>query len=157
MYALKPLTQVYVKIEAPRCIPQIEVTFDIDADGIVNVKAKDLGSGKSQEITIANSNHLSDDEIQRAINEAKEFEEEDRRQMERSTFKNDCYVMINDIQSKLHEKKKEIDPEKKKEIEASIKDLEKSMKKTKFEKISDSEFDELKFRKAHLEELTVYL
>ena len=102
-------------------------------------------------------NHLSDDEIQRAINEAKEFEEEDRRQMERSTFKNDCYVMINDIQSKLHEKKKEIDPEKKKEIEASIKDLEKSIKKTKFEKISDSEFDELKSRKAHLEELTVYL
>lgn len=142
---------------AMRGVPQIEVTFDIDADGIVNVKAKDLGSGKSQEITIANSNHLSQDEIDRAIREAKEFEEEDRRQLERSTFKNDCYVMINDIQSKLHEKKKEIDPEKKKEIEASIKDLEKSIKKTKFEKISDSEFDELKSRKAHLEELTVYL
>ena len=54
-------------------------------------------------------------------------------------------------------KKKEIDSEKKKEIEASIKDLEKSIRKTKFEKISDSEFDELKSRKAHLEELTAYL
>ncbi len=64
---------------APRGIPQIEVSFDIDANGIVNVSAKDLGTGKEQKITITASTNLSDEEIEKKVREAEEFAEEDRK------------------------------------------------------------------------------
>ena len=67
---------------APRGVPQIEVTFDIDANGIVNVSAKDLGTGKSQNVTITSSTNLSDADIERAVNEAKQYEEEDKKRKE---------------------------------------------------------------------------
>jgi len=67
---------------APKGVPQIEVTFDIDANGIVHVSAKDLGTGKEQHITITASTNLSEAEIEKAINEAKKYEEEDRKRKE---------------------------------------------------------------------------
>ena len=138
---------------AMRGVPQIEVTFDIDANGIVNVSAKDLGTGKHQEIVITNSSSLSEDEIQRAMNEAKMFEEQDKKEKEKITFKNECELMVNDIQAKMHENK-DMDKELKKELKNKISDLEKSIRKTKFEKITDEEFETLKFKRDELQRLS---
>ena len=138
---------------AMRGVPQIEVTFDIDANGIVNVSAKDLGTGKHQEIVITNSSSLSEDEIQRAMNEAKMFEEQDKKEKEKITFKNECEMMVNDIQAKMHENK-DMDKELKKELKNKISDLEKSIRKTKFEKITDEEFETLKFKRDELQRLS---
>lgn len=137
---------------AMRGVPQIEVTFDIDANGIVNVTAKDLGTGKHQEITIAGASHLSDSEIERAMEEARRFEEQDKKEKEKVNFKNECELLVNQIQTTMNEKKKEMDPELKKKLKQQISDLEKAIRKTKFEKISDEEFDELKRKKADLEQ-----
>jgi molecular chaperone DnaK len=79
---------------APRGLPQIEVTFDIDANGIVNVSAKDLGTGKSQRITITGSTRLSDDEVKRAESAAHEYEEEDRKRLEEITAKNEADTLL---------------------------------------------------------------
>ncbi|MBQ7889380.1 MAG: molecular chaperone DnaK [Erysipelotrichaceae bacterium] len=138
---------------AMRGVPHIEVTFDIDANGIVNVSAKDLGTGKHQEIVITNSSSLSEDEIQRAMNEAKMFEEQDKKEKEKITFKNECEMMVNDIQAKMHENK-DMDKELKKELKNKISDLEKSIRKTKFEKITDEEFETLKFKRDELQRLS---
>jgi len=135
---------------AMRGVPQIEVTFDIDANGIVNVSAKDLGTGKHQEIVITNSSALTDDEIQRAMNEAKLFEEQDKKEKEKITFKNECEILVNQIQSRMHEDKN-IDKELKKELKNRISDLEKSIRKTKFEKITDQEFEALKLKREELQ------
>lgn len=75
---------------APRGIPQIEVTFDIDANGIVNVSAKDKGTGKEANITITASTNLTDDEIEKAVNEAKKFEAEDKKRKESIEVKNNA-------------------------------------------------------------------
>ena len=72
---------------APRGIPQIEVTFDIDANGIVNVSAKDKGTGKEAKITITASTNLSDDEIDKAVKEAEKFAEEDKREKKKLKLK----------------------------------------------------------------------
>ena len=137
---------------AMRGVPQIEVTFDIDANGIVNVSAKDLGTGKHQEIVITNSSSLSDDEIERAMNEAKQFEEQDKKEKEKITFKNECEVLVSQIQTRIHDDKT-ADKELKKEIKHKISDLEKSIRKTKFEKITDEEFNSLKQKRRDLEQL----
>lgn len=136
---------------AMRGIPQIEVTFDIDANGIVSVSAKDLGTGKQQAITITDSSNLSEDDIQRAMEEARQFEAEDLRAKEKITFKNECEILVNTVQTTMNEKKKELDPALKKQLKEEINSLEKSIKKTKFEKISDEEFAGLKQKKAALE------
>ena len=79
---------------APRGIPQIEVTFDIDANGIVNVKAVDKGTGKTQSVTISSSTNLSDDDIDRAVKEAEKYAEEDKKRKELVDAKNDADQMI---------------------------------------------------------------
>lgn len=79
---------------APRGVPQIEVTFDIDANGIVHVSAKDLGTGKSQDITITSTTNLSEEEIQRMINEAKQYEEQDRKKKEEIEIRNKADSLI---------------------------------------------------------------
>ena len=86
---------------APRGIPQIEVTFDIDANGIVHVSAKDLGTGKSQDITITASSNLSDDEIDKAIKEAEKYAEEDKKRKEVVDTKNSLDQMIAAIEKTL--------------------------------------------------------
>jgi len=79
---------------APRGVPQIEVTFDIDANGIVNVSAKDLGTGKSQKITITGGSGLSEEEIQRMIKEAEMYAEEDRKRREAAELRNQADHLI---------------------------------------------------------------
>jgi len=99
---------------APRGIPQIEVTFDIDANGIVNVSAKDLGTGKEQRITITSSTKLSDDEIKAKIKEAEQFAEEDKRKKEEVEVRNRAETLVYETEKSL------------KDIEASLSEDEKA-------------------------------
>ncbi len=142
---------------AMRGVPQIEVTFDLDANGIVHVSAKDLGTGKQQAITISDSLNLSEEQIEQAMAEARRFEEQDRLEKEKITFKNECEILINKIQVTMNEKKKELDPDLRKRIKDEIASLEKSIRKTKFEKIGDEEFFRLKQKRAVLEQLFLEL
>ena len=79
---------------APRGIPQIEVTFDIDANGIVNVSAKDLGTGKEQHITITAGSNMSDADIDKAVKEAAEFEAQDKKRKEAIDTRNEADAMV---------------------------------------------------------------
>jgi len=88
---------------APRGVPQIEVTFDIDSNGIVNVSAKDLGTGKEQKITITASSNLSQDDIERAVKEAERFAEEDKKQKEAIDIKNNAENMVYQTEKTLNE------------------------------------------------------
>ena len=99
---------------APRGIPQIEVTFDIDANGIVNVSAKDLGTGKEQRITITSSTKLSDEEIKQKVKEAEQFAEEDKKRKEEVEIRNRAETLVYETEKSL------------KEIDASLSEEEKS-------------------------------
>ena len=94
---------------APRGVPQIEVTFDIDANGIVNVSAKDLGTGKEQSITITANNKLSDEEIEKAIHDAAMYEHEDHHRMEQLDAISDANTAIVKAQQYLAENRKTVD------------------------------------------------
>ena len=94
---------------AMRGVPQIEVTFDIDVNGIVSVSAKDLASGNMQSITIENSSHMSDADIERAIHEAQQFEQQDAKTKERLVFKNDLETLMLRVDNALAKHHKEID------------------------------------------------
>lgn len=108
---------------APRGVPQIEVTFDIDANGIVNVSAKDLGTGKEQKITITSSTKLSDDEIQQKIKEAEQFAEEDKRKKEEVEVKNKAETLVYETEKALKEIGANISEDEKKDIENAKEDL----------------------------------
>lgn len=108
---------------APRGIPQIEVTFDIDASGILHVSAKDLGTGKEQKITITASTKLSDKEIERMIKEAKEHEEEDRRKREEVELRNNADSLIYTTEKTLSELGEKLSQEQKEKVEAALKSL----------------------------------
>ena len=107
---------------APRGIPQIEVTFDIDANGIVNVSAKDMGTGKSQNITITSSTNLSDAEIDKAVNEAKQFEEEDKKRKEAVDNRNKLDGLIFTIEKSLKELGDKVSEEDKAKLEEELKE-----------------------------------
>ncbi len=94
---------------APRGIPQIEVTFDIDANGIVNVSAKDLGTGKEQKVTITASTNLSDDEIKKAMDEAERFADEDRKKKEEVDARNDADSIVYQIEKTMKDLEGKID------------------------------------------------
>ena len=106
---------------APRGIPQIEVTFDIDANGIVNVSAKDLGTGKSQNITITSSTNLSDADIDKAVNEAKQYEEEDKKRKEAVENKNKLDGLIFTIEKSMKDLADKITDEDKAKLEEAVK------------------------------------
>ena len=111
---------------APRGIPQIEVTFNIDANGIVHVSAKDLGTGKIADITITASTNLSDDEIDNAVKEAEKYAEEDLKRKEEIEVRNNADSMIYQTEKTLKELEGKISDEEKSEIEtrvAKIKEL----------------------------------
>jgi molecular chaperone DnaK len=105
---------------APRGIPQIEVTFDIDANGIINVSAKDLGTGNEQAITIKGSKRLKDDEINEMINQAKDFEEEDRKKREEIELRNSADAAIFAAEKLLRENKDKIEESDRQKIESRI-------------------------------------
>ena len=107
---------------APRGIPQIEVTFDIDANGIVNVSAKDLGTGKSQNITITSSTNLSDADIEKAVNEAKQYEEEDKKRKEAVDNHNRLDGLIFTIEKSIKDLGDKLTEEDKAKLEEEIKE-----------------------------------
>ncbi|MCE5220711.1 MAG: molecular chaperone DnaK [Clostridium sp.] len=108
---------------APRGIPQIEVTFDIDANGIMNVSAKDMGTGKEQAITITASTKLSQDEIDQKIKDAEMHAEEDKKRQEEIQVRNDADSMIYTSEKTLEELGEKVDKDQKEKIEALVKEL----------------------------------
>lgn len=104
---------------APRGVPQIEVTFDIDANGIVNVSAKDLGTGKSQNITITSSTKLSEEEINRKVKEAEQFAEEDKKRKEEVEVKNQAETLIYETEKNVKELDQALSEEEKNDINAA--------------------------------------
>ena len=106
---------------APRGVPQIEVSFDIDANGIVNVSAKDLGTGKSQNITITASSNLSEADINKAVNEAKQYEEEDKKRKEGVESHNKLDGMIFTVEKTIKDVGDKISEEDKAKLEEEIK------------------------------------
>ena len=106
---------------APRGIPQIEVTFDIDANGIVNVSAKDLGTGKSQNITITASTNLSEEDINKAVNEAKQYEEEDKKRKETVDNHNKLDGLIFTVEKSIKDLNDKLSEEDKAKLEEEIK------------------------------------
>jgi len=120
---------------APRGLPQIEVTFDIDRNGIINVKAKDLGTQKEQKITITASSGLTDEEIDKKVKEAEQFAEEDKKLKEKIELKNQADTLIYSVEKTLKESGDKISEEEKTEIDENIKDLKKALEEDNAENI----------------------
>ncbi len=136
---------------AMRGVPQIEVPFDIDANGIVNVSAKDLGTGKEQHITITAGSNMSDDEIERAVKEAAEYEAQDKRRKEAVDARNDADSFVFQTEKALKEAGDKIDASAKAAVEADIADLKAVLDRTQNQvDISDSDLDALKSGKEKL-------
>ncbi len=112
---------------APRGVPQIEVSFDIDANGIVNVGAKDLGTGKEQRITITASSGLSDQEIEQMVRDAESHAEEDRRRREEAEVRNNADNLVYSIERSLNDVDGKVDPNTKLEIEQAIKETKEAL------------------------------
>ena len=127
---------------APRGVPQIEVTFDIDANGIVNVKAKDLGTNKEQSITITSSTNLTGEEIDKMVKEAEKNREEDEKRKALADAKNDAEQLINATQKAIKDLGEKVDEKDKEKAEKLIKELEEEMAKDDTEAINKKK-DEL--------------
>jgi molecular chaperone DnaK len=128
---------------APRGVPQIEVTFDIDANGIVSVKAKDLGTNKEQKITISGSGSLSKDDIDRMVKEAEEQAEADKQKREEADLRNEASNLIFQTNKAITDLGEEVDAATKTKLEGEIKDLEEALKGT--------DLDDIKSKKESLE------
>ena len=113
---------------APRGLPQIEVTFDIDSNGILHVSAKDKATGKENKIKIQASSGLSDEEVQRMVKDAEAHAEEDHKAMELVTARNQCDAMIHSVRKTLKEQEGKLDEDEKSKIEAALKDAEEALK-----------------------------
>ncbi len=135
---------------AMRGVPQIEVTFDIDANGIVNVSAKDLGTGKEQHITITAGSNMSDDEIDRAVKEAAEFEAQDKKRKEAVDTRNEADSFVFQTEKALNEVGDKIDASEKANVEADLQAVKDILEKTKDQELTDSQLDELKAAKEKL-------
>jgi molecular chaperone DnaK len=120
---------------APRGIPQIEVTFDIDANGIVNVSAKDLGTGKQQSVTISGGSALAKDDIERMMEDAEKYAEEDRQRREEAEVRNRAESLAYTTEKFLAENADKVPDDVKSEVESSIADLKKSLEGTDTEAI----------------------
>ena len=120
---------------APRGVPQIEVTFDIDANGIVNVKAKDLGTNKEQSITITSSTNLSDDEIDKMVKEAEANREADEKRKEEADIKNEAEQLIFMTEKSIKDLGDKVDSKDKEKAEEEIKDLKEALEKNDIEDI----------------------
>ena len=112
---------------APRGVPQIEVTFDIDANGIVNVSAKDMGTGKSQQITITSSTKLSDDEIKAKVKEAEQYAEEDKKRKEEVEVKNQAETLIYETEKNMKELEGSLSEQEKNDITAAKDELQSAL------------------------------
>ncbi len=135
---------------ARRGMPQIEVTFDIDANGIVNVSAKDLGTGKEQHITITAGSNMSDDEIERAVKEAAEFEAQDKKRKEAVEARNEADSFVFQTENALNEVGDKLADADKSAVQADLDALKAILERTKDQEMSDSDIDELKAAKEKL-------
>ena len=129
---------------ARRGIPQIEVTFDIDANGIVNVSAKDLGTGKEQHITITSGTSMSDDEIEKAVKEAAQYEAEDKKRKEAVDAKNDADSFVFQTEKAMEEVGDKLDASDKENVEAELKALKELAEKADPENMTEDQVTELK-------------
>ena len=136
---------------ARRGVPQIEVTFDIDANGIVNVSAKDLGTGKEQHITITAGSNMSESDIEKAVKEAAEFEAQDKKRKEGIDARNDADSMVFQTEKAMEEVGAQLDPADKSAVEAELSSLKAVLDRTKDQpEMSDADIDELKAGKERL-------
>ncbi len=134
---------------APRGVPQIEVTFDIDANGIVNVRAKDLGTNKEQSITITASTNLSDDEIDKMVKEAEANKAADEKRKEEADVRNDAEQMIFATEKAIKDLGDKVDKKEKEKAEEQIKDLKEALEK--------DDIDEIKSKQEKLNETAMAL
>jgi molecular chaperone DnaK len=138
---------------ARRGVPQIEVTFDIDANGIVNVSAKDLGTGKEQHITITAGSNMSDDDIEKAVREAAEFEAQDKKRKESIDAKNEADSMVFQVESALSEVGDKLDAADKTAVEADLEALKKTLESTPADgNLTDAQVNDIKAGKEKLME-----
>ncbi len=129
---------------ARRGVPQIEVTFDIDANGIVNVSAQDLGTGREQHITITSGTSLSDDDIDRAIKEAKAYEEADKKRKEGVEVRNDADAIVFQTEKALNEVGDKLPEADKKKVEEDLAALKAIVEETDIDNLSDYDIEKLK-------------
>ena len=137
---------------APRGVPQIEVTFDIDANGIVNVSAKDLGTGKEQHITITAGSNMSDADIDKAVKEAAEFEAQDKKRKEAVDTRNEADAMVFQTEKALKDVGDKLDANDKAAVEADMQALKDVLAKSAPENTSESDVAEIKAAKEKLME-----
>lgn len=135
-------------------VPQIEVTFDIDVNGILKVSAKDLGTGKQQEIVITSSSNLSEEEIEQAIRNAREYEARDAKGYGNFETYTEAERLLARVQSALNdkEKKKSLTREQKSDIKKNMREVQKQVSRIKPDKITDEQAEKLKTAKKELEQ-----
>ena len=129
---------------ARRGVPQIEVTFDIDANGIVNVSAKDLGTGKEQHITITAGSNMSEEDIDRAVKEAAKYEEEDKKRKEAIDTRNDADATVFQIEKALQEAGDKVSADEKASVEADLNALKDLLAKTPADNLTDAQVTDIK-------------
>ena len=137
---------------ARRGVPQIEVTFDIDANGIVNVSAKDLGTGKEQHITITSGSNMSESDIDKAVKEAAEYEAQDKKRKEAIDTRNDADAMVFQTEKALEEVGDKVDANDKTAVEADLNELKDLIAKSNPEEMTESQVAEIKAAKEKLME-----
>ncbi|MDR1769009.1 MAG: molecular chaperone DnaK [Hungatella sp.] len=135
---------------ARRGVPQIEVTFDIDANGIVNVSAKDLGTGKEQHITITSGSNMSDSDIDKAVKEAAEYEAQDKKRKEGIDARNDADSMIFQTEKALQEVGDKIDANDKASVEADLNALKEAIGRAPIDDMTDAQIEDIKAGKEKL-------
>ena len=129
---------------ARRGVPQIEVTFDIDANGIVNVSAKDLGTGKEQHITITSGSNMSDSDIEKAVKEAAEYEAQDKKRKEAIDARNDADSMVFQTEKALEEVGDKIDANDKSAVEADLNALKEAINRAPIDQMTDAQVEDIK-------------
>ena len=137
-------------LPARRGVPQIEVTFDIDANGIVNVSAKDLGTGKEQHITITSGSNMSKDDIDKAVKEAAAYEAEDKKKKEAIDTRNEADSMVFQTEKAMEEVGDKIDANDKAAVEADLNALKEAINKATAEQMTDAQVEEIKAAKEKL-------
>ena len=135
---------------ARRGVPQIEVTFDIDANGIVNVSAKDLGTGKEQHITITSGSNMSDSDIEKAVKEAAEYEAQDKKRKEAIDARNDADSMVFQTEKALEEVGDKINANDKAAVEADLSALKEAIHRAPVDEMTDAQVEDIKAGKEKL-------
>ena len=137
-------------LPARRGVPQIEVTFDIDANGIVNVSAKDLGTGKEQHITITSGSNMSDADIEKAVKEAAEYEAADKKKKENIDEYNDAQAMVSSFEKSLEEVGDKVGASEKAAAEADLAALKEAIERAPIDQITDDQIADIKAAKEKL-------